>query len=123
VLLADEKTFHTLTGLGHPADMRGLDWIHPADVEVVSESPFRLPAQFANKLYAAGESGMGLMIFTLIFSDKKRWECFQGNIIDFPNFPEGKFGRDVVDVLPLVGARIAKSPVAPPRWGVFRRPI
>jgi hypothetical protein len=43
-----------------------------SDVASLTESPSRLPPQFANQLYKAGESGMGYTIFTVVFSDGSR---------------------------------------------------
>lgn len=69
----------------------------------VTESPLRLPAKYANELYLAGESGMGYLIFTVVFSDGSNQAYVTGNLIDFLDYPEGKTGADVVEVLPHVG--------------------
>ena len=65
--------------------------------EALAESPRRLPAQFANKLYKSGESGMGYTIFTVIFADGSRQAYGTGNAVDFISYPEGKGQMDVVD--------------------------
>jgi hypothetical protein len=36
------------------------------DVTQIADSPVRLPAELANQLYAAGESGMGYVVFTVV---------------------------------------------------------
>jgi hypothetical protein len=74
-----------------------------SDVTSLRESPFRLPAAFANRLYSAGESCMGGVIFTVVFSDGSKQAYVTGNAVDFISFPEGKRPADVVDVLPHVG--------------------
>ena len=73
------------------------------DVTSIRQSPSRLPPQFANKLYKAGESGMGYCVFTLLFSDQSRQAYLTGNAVDFLEYPEDKTPSDVVAVLPHVG--------------------
>ena len=41
-----------------PEEDRGKHWIRVEDVEDITESPLRLPAQFASHIYEAGESGI-----------------------------------------------------------------
>jgi hypothetical protein len=72
-------------------------------VSDVTESPHRLPIEFANKLYAAGESGVGYCIFTVVFDDGFRLPVLSGNAIDFIDYPPGKSQRNVVDGLPHIG--------------------
>jgi hypothetical protein len=73
------------------------------DVASFRDSPSRLPAAFANKLYSAGESLMGSAIFTVVFSDGSTQAYSTGDMIDFISYPDGKSPADVVDVLPHVG--------------------
>jgi hypothetical protein len=40
-----------------------------SEVAEISSSPVRLPAPLAEKMYAAGESGMGYCVFTLVLAD------------------------------------------------------
>jgi len=72
-------------------------------VASVMPSEFALPARFANKLYAEGESGMGYTIFTVVFKDGSTVPYGTGNAIDFVTYPEGKGASDVADVLPHTG--------------------
>jgi hypothetical protein len=73
------------------------------DVAKVEESPNRLPAQLATKLYKAGESGMGYTIFTMILKDGNQIPIVTGNAVDFINLPNGYNTKDIVDVLPHEG--------------------
>jgi hypothetical protein len=79
-------------------------------------------------MYAAGESGMGYCIFTLVLADGRRLPYAVGNAVDFPNLPAGVTMDMVVDLLPHEGreafaqrgARPTKTG-APYEWCVFRR--
>lgn len=73
------------------------------EVARVRESPYRLPAQLADRLYAEGESGMGYTIFTLVMKDGMRVPRVTGNYVDFPALPEGSSAADIHDVLPHEG--------------------
>lgn len=87
----------------YPQQDRGKSHISIADVDALAESPRRLPARFANKLYKSGESGMGYTIFTVVFADGSRQAYGGGNAVDFIRYPEGKSPSDAVDVLPHEG--------------------
>jgi hypothetical protein len=93
---------------------RGKSYISVADVDALAESPRRLPARFANKLYRSGESGMGRTIFTVVFADGSRQAYGAGNAVDFIRYPEGKTSSDVVDVLPHEGR--TAEPVSSPEY-------
>ena len=69
----------------------------------VAESPTRLPARFANRMYAAGESMMGGCLFRLVLRNGSYLDCATGNAVDFPAWPPGIGPRDVVDLLPHEG--------------------
>jgi len=86
-----------------PEDDKGKKAIRIDDVATVEDSCHRLPVRLANKLYTAGESGMGYAIFTVVFDDGSRLAVQTGNAIDFIDYPAGKGPRNVVDVLPHVG--------------------
>lgn len=77
-----------------------------ADVTRIEESPVRLPARWANKLYAAGESGMGYTLFTVDLRDGSTIPFVVGNAVDFPNWPPGVTPEDVVAVHPHAGREI-----------------
>src|SRR5579872_1166712 len=64
---------------------RGLD---VRQVLSVKEGRSRLPARFADKLYAHGESGMGYYIFTVMFDSGLRQAYLTGGAVDFIPYPE-----------------------------------
>lgn len=83
-------------------------WIHPSTVDRVEPSPERMPATLATKLYAAGESGMGYEIFIMKLRDGTSHVFVTGNIVDFPDYPDGHDCRDVLDVFPHKGREESK---------------
>jgi hypothetical protein len=83
-----------------PEDDAGKDSVAIGDVVAIAESPYRLPVELADKLYAAGESGMGYTVFTVVLRDRRRLPYVTGNAVDFPRLPAGVTSADVVDVLP-----------------------
>lgn len=87
----------------YPEDDPGKSNVMLQDVETVTESPYRLPASIANAIYENGESGMGYIIFTLVFADRSKQPYLTGNAVDFVDYPEGKNTNDIVEVLPHVG--------------------
>ena len=104
-----------------PEDDPGKDSVRLEDVVEIDESPRRLPAPLANKLYAAGESGMGYVVFTLLLRDGRRVPCLTGNAVDFPTLPEGVTPDDVVDVLPHEGrGREEQGTMHPYAWCLYR---
>jgi hypothetical protein len=86
-----------------PEDDKEKNTLRIDDIATVKESRHRLPVRFANKLYAAGESGMGFTIFTVVFDDGSRLSIGAGGAIDFIDYPPSKGPVNVVDVLPHVG--------------------
>src|SRR5258708_7664060 len=86
-----------------PEDDPGKRSLDILQIARIAPSRFALPARFANKLYAAGESGMGYMFFTVVFKDGTTVPYLTGNAVDFVTCPEGKSASDVADVLPGVG--------------------
>ena len=88
-------------------------------MNALAESPRRLPARFANKLYASGESGMGYKIFTVVFADGYHQSYSSGNAVDFIRYPEGLGPTDLVEVLPHEGRNA--DPVRCPEyyWCLF----
>jgi hypothetical protein len=77
--------------------------IDVVQVREVRESPSRLPASFASKIYGAGESSMGGTIFELEFGDGIRQVYKSGRLIDFLQYPEGLTSADVVRAFPHRG--------------------
>jgi hypothetical protein len=97
VYIGDATQFRN--GRGDPR----LETVPLEEVVRIEESPVRLPARFANKLYAAGESGMGYVVFTVVLADGRRLPFVTGNRVDFPALPEGVGSADVVDAIPHEG--------------------
>src|SRR6266404_3576589 len=87
----------------YPGQDSGKSEVHVEDVASLKESPSRLPPQFANELYKAGESGMGYTLFVVVFSDGTRQAFLTGNAVDFIEYPQGKGPQDVTAVLPNEG--------------------
>jgi hypothetical protein len=102
VYVAAEAPYISVWGV-YPEQDRGKSSIDIADIVSIKESPSRLPARFANRLYEAGESGMGYQVFTVVFSDGTNQPYFTGGAVDFIKYPAGKGMKDVADVLPHVG--------------------
>jgi hypothetical protein len=88
---------------------RNLATVLVPDIASIEDSPTRLPAVFANELYRAGESGMGYILFTVIFkSDDSSAQSSQAYVtgngpVDFIDYPEGRGPKDVLRVLPHIG--------------------
>lgn len=103
----------------YPQQDPGKSYISLSDVDALADSPNRLPARFANKLYRSGESGMGYTIFTVVFADGSRQAFGTGNAVDFIRYPEGKGQNDVIDVLPHEGR--SAEPMCGPEyyWCLF----
>ena len=106
VYMVTEADFLHLTGSTRPRDT---PWIPSEDIASMQESPMRLPPQFANELYQAGESGMGYRVFTVVFSWWCRQEYAQA-FVDFIEYPPGKGPSYVRAVLPHVGGRRRPKP-------------
>jgi hypothetical protein len=93
------------------------------DIAELRECPDRLPPAFANRLYEAGESGMGYTIFTLCFSDGSRAPYCSGDVVDFVVYPDGKAATDVIDVIPHLGREEPHLHLSPThRWCIFEWP-
>jgi hypothetical protein len=86
-----------------PEDDPGKSSVSVEDVRRIDESPYRLPAALANKLYAAGECGMGYYIFTVVLRDGTKLPNLTGNAVDFPALTPGVTTSDIHDVFPHVG--------------------
>ena len=74
-----------------------------ADVASIEESPSRLPAEYADRLYSAGESGMGYAAFLVDLADGRRMSFGTGNAVDFLDWPADVSPSDVVGVEPHAG--------------------
>ena len=83
-------------------DRRGFqagDWLHPDEVVAVEESALRLPARFANRLYAERETRMGGLDYEIRYQDGRTTGFVGGSaLLDFPDHPPGLGAADVADV-------------------------
>jgi len=86
-----------------PDQDKGKREIKIQDVVCVRESPFRLPAELAQVLYNAGESGMGYVVFEIEYRNGSRSGHASGNAVDFVRLADGKTTADVVAVHPHEG--------------------
>lgn len=102
VYFAEADSYIKVWGIW-PDDDKGKQFIKIENVASVHSSPSRLPVHLAQKMYKAGESGMGYCIFTLRFNDSSTQVYLSGNAVDFVSLPVGKTMADVVDLLPNKG--------------------
>lgn len=91
------------------------------DVVEILESPTRLPVNFANALYRAGESGMGYTVFTMRFRGGGEQAVVTGNAIDFISLPAGQTPADIIEVVPHLGRDRAVASAQPYYWCIHGR--
>jgi hypothetical protein len=103
----------------YPENDRAKNWIRVQDVAEVVDSPCRLPAKFATKLYKHGESGMGYTIFTVLFSDLSRQAYGTGNAVDFIQYPEGKGPKNILWVFAHSGRKANPLPCPTYYWCLY----
>jgi hypothetical protein len=104
-----------------PEDDRAKRSINVEDIADLGESAFRLPAKFANRLYRAGESGMGYTIFVLEFRNGGRAAYVTGNVVDFITYPPGQSADTVANVIPHEGRMEQKLRTPEYAWCLFER--
>ena len=102
-----------------PTDDGGKHSVDIAQVIRLEESPHRLPADMADQLYKAGESGMGYMVFTVVFKDGTHEAYVSGNAVDFIAYPVGKSGKDVRSVIPHRGSDAPLVDHSPYHWCLY----
>lgn len=95
----------------------------------VDESPTRLPARFATRLYRAGESWQRFTVFTLVLENGRRLPYLMGHSVDFPQWPDDVTPDLVAGVIPHEAPTEFRSRTPSPhqaaahhRWCVYRRP-
>jgi len=69
-------------------------------VTSIKNSPNRLPAHLANKLYDAGETGMGYSAFKIMYDNGTSLNVVTGNAVDFVPSAVGLTPNNIIDVLP-----------------------
>jgi hypothetical protein len=102
VLIVPDRQYLHYWGV-YPEDDKAKHSIRIEDILQIEESPTRLPARFADEIYRAGESGMGITIFIVVFADGSRQAYGAGGVCDFISYPPGKGPADVSRVLPHEG--------------------
>lgn len=112
VCIAEAETYIKLWGVW-PEDDPGKKAVDISKVVDIKESPNRLPAYLSNKLYSAGETAMGGIIFTVLFADESEQVYEYGNALDFIDLPEGKTVSDIIDVIPHKGRESANKLLGP----------
>jgi len=105
VYIVEEKSYMKVWGVMPDAD-KGKKFVLIENIFEIQESPNRLKPNLANKIYQAGESGMGYCLFKIIFKNGEQLDVASGNAVDFVPLPVGQFENDIVDVLPHQGSRI-----------------
>ena len=88
-----------------PDTDRGKKYVLIEEVVEIKESPNRLHPGLANKLYEAGESGMGYCLFKILFDNGQTLDVASGNAIDFVPALPGLTTKNIKDVLPHEGSR------------------
>jgi len=105
VCLVEAKSYLQIWGMMPDEDI-GKGYILIENIEKIQESPFRLPAIFANKLYRAGETGMGYFLYKLEFNNSKNIDVLSGNVVDFPPISNDFFEIKIKNVFPHKGSRV-----------------
>lgn len=117
VYLVNWPIFRRTWGDHHPDP--GRRYLDVGEVASLQSSPSRLPAAIANRIYDAGESGMGFTIFTLEFDDGTVVAYGGGNAIDFIRYPPGMTGHNIVDVFPHHGREMNPRRLPDHVWCIF----
>jgi hypothetical protein len=103
-----------------PDDDSGKHSLDVAEVIRLEESPHRLPPDIADRIYRAGESGMGYTIFTIVFRDGTEQAYVSGNAVDFISYPSGQSAGSIAQVLLHQGrADTALTEHSPYCWCLF----
>lgn len=108
-----------------PEDDAGKSSLPIHEVRSLRESPYRLEARLATKMYQAGESGMGYCVFQLLVDDGRRLDCLTGNALDFIDWPPGVSPGMVRGLVPHAGeARTSTDRIggADYSWCLFEPP-
>lgn len=111
VYIVEERSYMKAWGV-MPNDDSGKKYVLIENVVEINDSPNRLLPDFANKIYKAGESGMGYYLFKIVFENGQKLDVASGNAVDFVPLPDGQTSKTIIDVLPHEGSRekFIKSP-------------
>lgn len=106
-----------------PDQDKGKNFVLVEDIEEIRESSLRMPAKLANKLYKAGESGMGYCLYKMTLDNGESIDVVAGNAIDFPPLPQGIRSNNIKDVFPHQGSR--QNPTKSPNyiWCIYKEKV
>jgi hypothetical protein len=104
VYVQEEQSYLKMWGVFPNADP-GKRYLLIEEVLKIRESPNRLRPELANKLYQAGESGMGYLFYKLVFNNWQAIDVCTGNAVDFVPLPEGLSSENIMEVLPHQASR------------------
>ena len=122
IYVVEENSYIRMWGV-MPDDDSGKSYILIEDVENITSSPSRLKSELANKLYEAGESGMGYIIFKVIFDNGQTLDVSTGGAVDFIPIPNGLTAENIKDVLPHEGSRKNYTPGPDYYWCLYKGDI
>ena len=122
VYVVEENSYMRMWGVMPDADS-GKSYILIEEVENITSSPNRLKPELANKLYEAGESGMGYCVFKVIFDNGQTLDVLTGNAIDFIPIPKGLTAENIMNVLPHEGSRKNYIPGPDYYWCLYKDDI
>jgi hypothetical protein len=119
VYVQEEQSYLATWGVMPDKD-RGKRYLLIEDIVEIKESPNRLPPDLANKIYRAGESGMGYCLYKLVLDNGETIDVCTGNAVDFVPLPKGLTTKNIKDVLPHRASR--KDFVSAPEyyWCLFK---
>lgn len=122
VYVQEEQSYLKTWGVMPDADA-GKRYVLIEDVTEIKESPNRLRPDLANKIYDAGESGMGYCLYKMVLDNGQTVDVCTGNAVDFAPLPAGYTTKNIKDVLPHQASR--KNFVNGPEyyWCLFKGDI
>ncbi len=111
VYVAGEDDYHRCWEIW-PQQVPGRLWVSVDEIVDLMASPHRLPAKFANQIYAGKEGREGYYAFRVHFQDGTSCGYCAETGPDFIPYPEGKNAADVVSIEPqtFYGSTVRISP-------------
>lgn len=81
-----------------PEEDSGKTSIPLNEVVAFTGSPFRLPAEFADRLYRQGPGLKDAFVFRILLRDGTILPVSTGSAVDFPRLPDGATTMDIVGI-------------------------
>jgi len=97
VLVMNAEWFTSVWSVDH----RQWETLSLTDAVSFRESPSRLPAAIANRIYLDGERNMGAYAFELSFEGRPAVQFVVGSFVDFVDLPPGYGASECTTVRPL----------------------